>query len=135
MTICYTGVRPAELVNNERKPPKDGSLGQLFGAKVVMSADGDAEADVDEEAADDDSRRLHELLLRETVKRGRPKALCYEDILMMMVRHPVTGRATLAMSLKFIFHKGCDNKPKPYVCCPRLTIYYICLCILGQYFS
>ncbi len=113
MIICYTGVRPAELVHNERKPPKDGSLEELFGVKAVMAADRDAEAD--ELPDDPESRELCVLLLRETVKRDRVKALCYEDILMMVVRHPVTGRATLAMSIKFIHHKGCDNKPKPYV--------------------
>jgi hypothetical protein len=112
-------------VNNERKPPKDGSLGQLFGTKVVMSAD----------AMDEDSRKLDELLIREIVKRGRPKALCYEDILMMTVRDPDTGRATLAMALKFIFHKGCDNKPKPYVSYPRFTSHYLYSYILGQYSS
>lgn len=50
----------------------------------------------------------------ETTKRGRPKALCYEDILMMLVRHPVTGLPVLAMAIKFIHHKGADKKPKPY---------------------
>lgn len=133
MTICYTGVRPAELVNNERKPPNDGSLEQLFGTNVVTSAD--ANAEFDEEAADEESRKLYVALLRETVKRGRPKALCYEDILMMMVRYPCTGRATLAMSLKFIYHKGCDNKPKPYVALIYRLFCIAYLCILGQYFS
>lgn len=111
MIICYTGVRPAELVHNERKPPKDGSLDELFGSKAVMGADDDA----DEEPDDPDSTELCTLLLKETVRRDRVKALCYEDILMMIVRHPVTGRATLAMSIKFIHHKGCDNKPRPTI--------------------
>jgi hypothetical protein len=109
MLICYTGCRPAELVHNERKAPKDGSLQELFGSKAVMAAD------ADEDAKDPDSAELCMLLLKETVRRDRVKALCYEDILMMVVRHPVTGRTTLAMSIKFIHHKGCDNKPKPYV--------------------
>jgi hypothetical protein len=113
MTICYTGVCPAELVNNERKPPKDGSLGQLFGTKIVMSAC----------AIDEDSKKLNELLIKETVKHGRPKALCYEDILMMIVCDPDTGRATPAMALKFIFHKGCDNRSKLYASCPRCSIH------------
>ncbi|KAH8882112.1 hypothetical protein GQ53DRAFT_753940 [Thozetella sp. PMI_491] len=111
MIICYTGVRPAELVHNQRKPPKDGSLKELFGAKAVMETDDD----VDEEPDDPDSAVLCALLLQETVRRDRPKALCYEDVLMMVVRHPVTGRATLAMALKFVHHKGCDNKPKPTI--------------------
>lgn len=96
MIICYTGVRPAELVHNERKPPKDGSLEEFFGVKAVMGADDDA----DEEPKDPDAAALCGLLLKETVRRDRVKALCYEDILMMVVRHPVTGRATLAMSIK-----------------------------------
>jgi hypothetical protein len=114
MLICYTGCRPAELVHNEQKAPKDGSLQELFGSKAVMAAD----ADVDEEPDEPDSSELCTLLLKETARRNRVKALCYEDILMMIVRHPVTGRATLAMSIKFIHHKGCDNKPKPYVRAP-----------------
>jgi hypothetical protein len=28
------------------------------------------------------------------------------------VRHPGTGDDVLAMSIKFIHHKGADNKPK-----------------------
>ncbi|KAH8755821.1 FluG domain-containing protein [Diaporthe sp. PMI_573] len=115
MTICYTGIRPAEIVEGERKPPKDGSQKKLFGTKVVMSADANAEVEDGEGSADEDSKKLHELLLRGTIERGRPKALCYEDILMMLVRHPVTGKSILAMSLKFIFHKGCDNRPKPTI--------------------
>ncbi|KAI0410456.1 hypothetical protein F5X98DRAFT_368799 [Xylaria grammica] len=111
MIICYTGVRLAELVHNERKPPKDGSLDELLGVKAVMAADDD----VDKEPNDPDSAALCALLLKETVKRDRVNALCYEDIVMMVVRHPVTGRATLAMSIKFIHHKGCDNKPRPTI--------------------
>ncbi|KAF3768368.1 hypothetical protein M406DRAFT_250781, partial [Cryphonectria parasitica EP155] len=113
MIICYTGVRPAELVHNERKPPKNGSLEKLFGRKGVMVADDDDEADW--EKMDDISKKVCLLLQKETSLRGRPKALCYEDILMMIVRHPVTGRGVLAMSIKFIHHKGCDNKPKPTI--------------------
>jgi hypothetical protein len=40
-----------------------------------------------------ESQKAEKLLAIETTKRGRPKALCYEDILMMLVRHPVTGLA------------------------------------------
>ncbi|KAK3371955.1 FluG domain-containing protein [Podospora didyma] len=117
MIICYAGVRPAELVNNERKPPKDGSLDELFGAKAVMSAEAqsDNEGTEDNVATDEDMKVVETLLLQETVGRDRQKALCYEDILMMIVRHPATGQATLAMSIKFVHHKGCDNKPRPTI--------------------
>jgi hypothetical protein len=67
-----------------------------------------------EPEAEDNDSRLSKELSQETVARGRPKALCYEDILLMVVRHPQTGEDVLAMSIKFIHHKGADNKPKPY---------------------
>ena len=111
--LCYTGARPAELVEGRRKKPKDGSIEELFGKKVVQSADTD---DGSEDSPDEESQQLSELLLQEeNTKRDRPKALCYEDILLMLVRHPVTGDTVLAMAIKFIHHKGADNKPKPYV--------------------
>ncbi|KAI5866135.1 hypothetical protein GGS23DRAFT_594281 [Durotheca rogersii] len=121
--LSYTGVRPAELVDGGRKRPKDGSLDELFGQKVVIGpANGDDgsntdKADVadDEEATDDDPKRLNELLSRETTGRGRPKALCYENILMMIVCHPVTGKAIPTMAIKFIHLKGADEKSKPAV--------------------
>jgi hypothetical protein len=121
MVLCYTGARPAELVNNERRRPKDGSVEELFGAKAVMSAEAEDEGmSDDEEATDESSRELAGLLCQETVGRERPKALCYEDILVMIVRDPATRRAVPAMSIKFIHHKGSDNKPKPYVRCRSL---------------
>ncbi|KAH7309929.1 FluG domain-containing protein [Stachybotrys elegans] len=118
--LCYTGARPAELVDGERKKPKDGSTEHLFGRKVVeapsaASDDGEDKGENQEVALDKDSQLLEGLLSQETVGRGRPKALCYEDILMMIVRHPVTGRCVPAMAIKFIHHKGADNKPKPTI--------------------
>ncbi|PQK15629.1 hypothetical protein BB8028_0005g11410 [Beauveria bassiana] len=110
--LCYTGARPAELVDNERKGPKDGSREILFGQKVIQEADSDGSAD---RTLDKRSKELNKMLLRETTKRGRPKALCYEDILLMLVRHPATGKPVLAMAIKFIHHKGADNKPKPTI--------------------
>ncbi|KAI0128263.1 hypothetical protein BJ170DRAFT_682059 [Xylariales sp. AK1849] len=115
--ICYTGVWPAELVNHERKAPKDGSLDELFRAKAVILAEVGAVDDGQEheEPMDEGCLQIYALLLKETAGRYRPKALCYEDILVMIVRHPVTGQDTLAMSIKFIRHKGCDNKPRPTI--------------------
>ncbi|KAL6354147.1 hypothetical protein LRP88_12481 [Fusarium phalaenopsidis] len=116
--MCYTGARPGELVDNERRKPKDGSIQKLFGSKVVSSPNANCEADEDEDndvAPDEVSRRLDELLSAEPKRRGRPKALCYEDIHLMIVRHPRTGRAVPAMAIKFIHHKGADNRPKPTI--------------------
>ena len=120
LIMCYTGARPAELVHSERQRPHDVSAVELFGSKVVDAVDPanereDRDEGLDEPAADETSRRLDELPLAETAGRGRPKALCYEDILMMIVRHPVTGHSTPVMAIKFVHHKGCDKTPKPYV--------------------
>ncbi|KAL8398621.1 hypothetical protein RB596_005954 [Gaeumannomyces avenae] len=116
---CYTGARPAELVHNERPKPK--LVEELFGSKVVLppsagQGEGQGEWDDSDEAAPNkQSLPVDELLSAETKGRGRPKALCYEDIQLMVVRHPVTGRATPAMAIKFVHHKGSDNRPKPTI--------------------
>jgi hypothetical protein len=57
------------------------------------------------------------------------KALCYEDIILWVVRSPQKGgRDVLAMEVYLQHHKGVDNKPKPYVhpqCAPpELTLTY-----------
>ncbi|GAB1319958.1 hypothetical protein MFIFM68171_10168 [Madurella fahalii] len=83
--LAYTGARPAEIVNNEPSKPKDGAWEELYDRKAIRN---------------------------ETLGRGRPKALCYEDILLMVVHHPETGKDILAMAVKFIHHKGADSKPK-----------------------
>ncbi|KAM6516642.1 hypothetical protein FALCPG4_014820 [Fusarium falciforme] len=112
--LCYTGARPAELVDGERKKPKDGSVEELFGHKVSQSSS--SKDGKDPAPASDEKYKLVEgLLTQETVGRGRPKALCYEDISMMIVQHPVTGRCIPAMAIKFIHHKGADNKPRPTI--------------------
>jgi Protein of unknown function (DUF3435) len=108
------------LVDNERKDPKDGSRELLFGQKVIQEVESDGSSD---QTLDQQSKELNKMLLRETVKRGRPKALCYEDILLMLVRHPATGKPVLAMAIKFIHHKGADNKPKPCVL-PHIPLHY-----------
>ncbi|KJZ69277.1 hypothetical protein HIM_11336 [Hirsutella minnesotensis 3608] len=61
------------------------------------------------------ARLLEAMLYQETVYRGRPKALCYEDILLSIVRHPETGHDVPTMAIKFIHHKGVDRKPKPTI--------------------
>ncbi|EXL40377.1 hypothetical protein FOCG_17143 [Fusarium oxysporum f. sp. radicis-lycopersici 26381] len=112
--LCYTGARPAELVDGERQKPKDGSIQELFGQNAVQSSSS-ATSEEQEAPIDEQSKVLNGLLCQETVGRGRPKALCYEDIQMMIVRHPATGRCIPAMAIKFVHHKGADNKPKPTI--------------------
>ncbi|KAH8203073.1 hypothetical protein TruAng_002801 [Truncatella angustata] len=41
------------------------------------------EAEEDDDTLEEDSSELCKLLLQETIGRDRPKALCYEDILMI----------------------------------------------------
>ncbi|KAL8405658.1 hypothetical protein RB596_004496 [Gaeumannomyces avenae] len=129
---CYTGARPAELVHNERPKPK--IVKELFGSKVVLSSSadqGESEGRCDESddaTLDEESRRVNELLSAETKERGRPKALCYEDISLMIVRHPITRLATPAMAIKFVHHKGSDNRPKPkLIFCPVSIIIALAL--------
>ena len=44
----------------------------------------------------------------------RHKALCYEDLVLWIVKDPKGGqRDVLAMEAFFRYHKGADNKPKP----------------------
>lgn len=111
--LCYTGARPAELVDGERQKPKDGSIHELFSQNVVHSSSSNSGED-QEIPADEKSKEVLSLLSKEVLRRRRPKALCYEDIQIMIVRHPTTGRCMPAMAIRFIHHKGADNKPKPY---------------------
>ena len=45
----------------------------------------------------------------------RYKSLCYEDLVLWIVKNPIGGRDVLAMEVIFKHHKGVDRKPKPYV--------------------
>ncbi|KAK3943772.1 hypothetical protein QBC46DRAFT_253333, partial [Diplogelasinospora grovesii] len=89
--LAFTGARPAEFVDGEKKSPKDGCLEELFGRKAI---EGSFSGKDEDGARDEDSRVLEEILSQETVGRGRPKCLCYEDILLMVVRHSITIRTS-----------------------------------------
>ena len=84
---------------------------ERVGAQVGTCEDDDAE----DKLSDQDARLLEETISADTTGRGRPKALCYEDILLMVVRHPVIGEDVHVMAVKFIHHKGADSKPTPCV--------------------
>lgn len=106
--LAFTGARPAEFVDGERKSGKDGCLEELFPRKPRVAHEEDGT-----KALEPSSGLLEDILAQEYASRGRPKALCYEDILLMVVRHPNTSEDVLAMSIKFAHHKGADNNPKP----------------------
>jgi hypothetical protein len=110
--LCYTGARPAELVDGKRKKPKDNSLEELFSHKTSHLSSSENGAD-HKLSSDKKANLIEGLLTQETMGRGSPKALYYEDIQMIIVRHPVTGWYIPAMVIKFIHHKGADNKPRP----------------------
>ncbi len=65
------------------------------------------------EAPDKHSRLLEDMILQEYEDRRRPKALCYEDILLMIVYYPGTGEDVLVIYIRLMHYKGMDNKPKP----------------------
>ncbi len=53
----------------------------------------------------------------DTAEEGEPerkhKALCYEDIVLWIVKSPRGGRDSLVMEVFFRHHKGANRKPKP----------------------
>ncbi|KAK3898542.1 hypothetical protein C8A05DRAFT_47176 [Staphylotrichum tortipilum] len=106
--LAFTGARPAEFVDRE-KMSDDGECQEIF--QTVMKNISGYEG----EAPDKHSRLLEDMISQEYEDRGRPKALCYEDILLMIVCHPETGEDILVMYIRLMHHKGMDNKPKPTV--------------------
>jgi hypothetical protein len=55
LLISYTGARPAELVANERKKPKDGPLDEILRMKTITSARGGDNNDKDEAEVTDEA--------------------------------------------------------------------------------
>ncbi|KAF8273318.1 hypothetical protein EI94DRAFT_1795379 [Lactarius quietus] len=99
MTAVFS---PASIVNGEKAIPSNGSYEKLFGSNAAA-------------LPDTHYKKIEKLLEFETEHRRRPKALCYEDIKLQVVRHPETVRDTLTMSITFTHHKGSDNRPKPTI--------------------
>ncbi|KAI6777633.1 uncharacterized protein J7T54_002767 [Emericellopsis cladophorae] len=114
LILGCTGARPAEVVDNEKNKPRDGSWEELWGGQASLQDD-DAEAKSTDEVPDKNSRLLEDILSQESEGRGRPKALCYKDVSLIVVRHPDTNEDVLAMAIKFIHHKGSHSKPKPTI--------------------
>lgn len=113
--LSYTGARPAEIVDNEKQKPKDGSHEEFWDERGGFLDDEEPTGTVPDMA----TRVLEEILTQETEGRGWcPKPLCYEYVHLMVVRHPETHEDVLAMGIRLVHHKGADNKPKPYVTAP-----------------
>ncbi|RYP74213.1 hypothetical protein DL771_003146 [Monosporascus sp. 5C6A] len=110
--LGFTWGRSGELVNNERKRPQEAALS--FGPaalRYLRQPDGDK----DDEDGDQKFHLLAQLVAASNRQRGRPKALCYEDLLLTVVRDPETSKDVHILAVKLIHHKGEDRKPKPNV--------------------
>ncbi|CAH0019228.1 unnamed protein product [Clonostachys rhizophaga] len=107
--LSYTGARPAEIVDNEKQKPKDGSHEEFWDERGGFPDDEEPNGAVPDMA----TRILEEILTQETEGRECPKALCYEYVHLMVVRHPETHEDVLAMGIRLVHHKGADNKLKP----------------------
>ena len=117
LSLAFTGGRPAEFVDGEKRSDDNECLKELFSYISTGSTPSD-----EDKSHDENHWLLEEMISQEYKDRGRPKALCYEDIQLMVVCHPETGEEGLAMAIRLAHHKGVDNKPKPYVTAPRSSM-------------
>lgn len=99
LVLGYTGCRPAEIVDGEKKQPLDPRWNELFDSHNLLQPNVASDPELDDD------------LPRQTPR--RPNALCYEDITLFVCRHPDTGEHCLGMAIKFTHHKGHDGKLKP----------------------
>jgi hypothetical protein len=117
LTVCYlilayTRCWPAKIVDGEKPLPTNNVCwDQLFASQATLPL----RVLLKDAPPNTQSKKIVRLLELETWSCGRPKALCYEDIQLMVVHLPDSGKDILTMSIKFAHHKGSDNRPKPYV--------------------
>ena len=102
--LSFTGGRMGEFCNNERKRSKEHA--EIFGPAALVMNNGEG-------PLDSASHLFAQMVARSNRDRGRPKALCYEDLLLTVVRDPETGKDVVVLVMKLIHHKGEDRKPKP----------------------
>jgi len=77
LVLAYTWCQPAEVVDGDKSMRLDGSSEELFGSQAILPLFQEPPEDSPPDAY---AKELTKLLERETTYRGRPKALCYEDI-------------------------------------------------------
>jgi hypothetical protein len=111
LMLSYTGCRPAELVDATKTSAASSDStdcdGDLFDAAKTSGTGSDNIACDDTLSGDRAMKGVAGVL-------GRCKALCYEDISLMVVRDPEGGeRDVLAMEVTMAHHKGADRRPKP----------------------
>ncbi|EMD92696.1 hypothetical protein COCC4DRAFT_58242 [Bipolaris maydis ATCC 48331] len=81
--------------DGERQKPNSGSINELFGQNSIHSSYSGSGKDP-EIPVDAKSKGILGLLSEETVGRGFPKALSYQDIQMMIVQYLNTGQCIQA---------------------------------------
>lgn len=99
LILGYTGCRPAEIVDGEKKVPTETRWKDLFDSRKLLQMEPISDAEFEGD------------LPRQLAR--RPNALCYEDLTLFVCRHPDTGEHCLGAAIKFTHHKGHDNKLKP----------------------
>ena len=55
---------------------------------------------------------MEKIILQEHKGRGCLKALCYKDIILMVVYYLETSKDVLAIYIRLVYYKGIDNKLK-----------------------
>lgn len=133
LLLIYTGCRPAELVDAQRKNANaSGQVGEKATSRKQKDADdnwdsgyesmdepGDGNPVYDRpdpwtNLHDPDYNDVHEDNAEDLVRTY--KALCYEDVRLWIVKNPTSDeRDLLAMEITLSHHKGADRKPKPSV--------------------
>lgn len=102
LLAAYTGCRPAELV--------DASKSVNTGKPATVKDQWD---DLDSVQYDDSGDNKDAMSGAKSAS-ARCKALCYEDVRLLIVRKLVRGEQdVLAMEVTMAHHKGVDKRPKP----------------------
>ncbi|KAL4064698.1 hypothetical protein V8B97DRAFT_2010800 [Scleroderma yunnanense] len=112
--LGYTGGCPAEFVDNEKKPPKDAGFDEVFAPSALTRLRRDNK-DPDREAQTENLWLLADMLSQAMARQKCLKALCYEDILLAVFRHPETSSDVWVMAVKLVHHKGEHRRLKLYV--------------------
>jgi hypothetical protein len=96
--FAYIGARPIEIVDNKRSKPKNGSWEELYSLKTIQGE----EKDDNDKIEDKNARLFEKLFCQETFGRGRPKALYYEDILLIIIYDSEIEEDISVIVIKFI---------------------------------
>ena len=108
LLLSFTGARPGEIVD-EKKTQRMARGQDMYGRKAL----GFEDSDDCKKGPDEAARLLDEMPFQETECRGRPKALCYDDFFLSIVRHPETGKDVSYDGKQIYPSQGEERRPKP----------------------